>query len=279
MSAVNREQKGSSWLSQLPLCLKTLVRRTDEQEPRRTFRILHMPDRPARSLATQNIPTDEECLQHLLALQQQGMGSRELECGSEYRWQEDDVFPFVHGVGPSKREVLRMQKRRGARPRALDGGKIPGWDAVVTKSMSPPFTPDSSGPWGSWTSTQNGHYDPVTTTRAGGAAPPKEQRPDEYSRLSRAVARGTWPARDPRRNTGTASSKGVWTPVCPRSSLPPEARSDADDEDDDDDDNDVYDGWEEYYFDETNFRGRDEGAMYTGRIGANVGLPSIEEFI
>lgn len=140
--------------------------------------------------------------------------------------------------------------------------------------MSPPFTPNSSDPRDTWSPPLYRPHDSQTTIQSSGSAPLQGQHIAEYNHTQDSLIRGTWPAQDPHYTDDVARRKGAQAPAHSYNpcSLPPEALGDSGGDDD------VYEGWAEYYFDETNFRGRDGQGRYTGEITGYVQLPTIGEF-
>lgn len=274
-----RNRNGGSWASRLPYRLKFLFHLPhdddDDDEPRRPFRMTHVPDRPARNPASHATPTDEECLRYLLTVQQQEeVNSPRRPCSSVYSCQEGEALPSLHGFGASGREFARGMGHREARSPRLYAERVPGWDAVITRPVSRPFTPDSSDPRDTWSPPLYRPHDSGTTIQSNESAPSQRQHIAQYNLTQHSLTHGTWPAQDLLPTDDAARRKDAQAAAHTYSphSLPPEAQGDADGEDD------VYEGWGEYYFDETNFRGRDGVGRYTGEITGYVRLPRIGEF-
>ncbi|KAL2114588.1 hypothetical protein VUR80DRAFT_4571 [Thermomyces stellatus] len=271
----SRNKKGGSWVSRLPSRLKLLFYPPDEGQPERPFRMTHFPDRPARDpISPQNIPTDEECLRYLLAVQQQGMNFPGRAPSSVYSWQEDSTLPSPHGVGGSGRGFTPLVAGHATRSPRHNTERVPEWDVVVARSTSPPFTPDSLDTKDSWDLPLWEHYTSEAEIRSSSIFPSNCYSADKKGLTEHSLTRETWPASEPRHDADTSRSKGVQSLVHPDDTLPPPLEAQGDSGSDD-----VYEGWAEYYFDEANFQDRDQQGRYTGGTSSHTRLPSIEEFI
>lgn len=234
----------------------------------------YVPDRPARSPA-QAAPTDEECLQYLLAVQQQEMNSSGRSRSSVYS-QEGGESPFLSGIGARGRELGRETGCCNSRSPRATGERFPGWDAMVTRSMSPPFTLDSADPRDTWSPPlwRSSDHDSETTTQLSGSVTLQGDHIPQYDCKRHSLIHGTWTAQDPQHTEDIASCQGTQATAQPYSahSLSPETQGDSDGDDD------VYAGWADYYFDDSNFRGRDGVGRYIGKMTGHVRLPTIGEF-
>ena len=255
----SHNSKKSNWRRALPSSLK-LVFCQLKNNPIRTFRVLHLPDRPAKDSPSHVILTDDECLQHLLYLQGQARYSLEPAC----RWQDPGAPPSLHGVDADG-NFVRPTKELAT---GLNPGRL-GWDAVVTKPVGPPFTQDSS--IGRVCSNLLQLKTLSSRTSGSGIVHPSEPSAVESIYAQRALTCRTWHSSRTRRSTVVLNSKDTWAP---RISLSPSPRNQSEMDSEDD----AYDGLADYYFDESNYPGQDPWGGLITRVGASTHSQSMDGF-
>ena len=305
MRETARNGKGTSWTSHLPSRLRLLVCRPNEERHSEgsEFRMTHVPDRPDRAVSWEAIPGDEECLQHLLAMQRREVSAREGSSGDGYGETRGDGFMCLRGVSVSGGDMSPPMGGYGVRsPGFCTGRDLCEGEAVARPVRSSLIQRDSRFMEGTVPRQQQCQHRNTETA----AGPTRLFHPQTPNVSGRKVAqqppmRGTWPAPSQRRIAGIPKAYGPWALTQPRTSVLGSAMvrsatypdtdtgtvilTDPGISTDGDSDDDVYDGWEDYYFDEDNFYVRDGGAGKVGRDvyrrGGNCsgGLSIIDEFI
>ena len=268
MDTVSRNRKTSSWVSRIPRRLKLFFSQPDNDEPREACRITHVPDRPTRSFTSRVLPTDEECLQYLQALQKQALDPPVRECRSIDSSMGSETSHLLHEIGGSGRDLEDIVGNFQSLPSRSDVERQWGWDTAGTMSPSARLTVNSPHPGIAWSPPRYSHCSQGGAAQSSAPTFSRGRIATDKGRAHGSLTRETWPTPNrPYSSSKEGDSKGALGPVESRTSLlpSPEAHCDRDSE------ADLYDGWAEYYFDETNFLGRDE----TGRFIGNTIPPDL----
>lgn len=302
MRETARKRKGASSTSHLPPRLWPLVSRADggRRSEGSAFRMSHVPDRPGRGVLREEIPGDEECLRHLLAMQRREEGAGEGSYGEVYGGIRRYESMCLRGSSASGEDMSPAVGGHGVRSSGFHSDRNSGRNMATARPGRSSSKQNDSGLIEPTVhrQRQRQHRNTQTAPSLQRPSPPEDQRTEGRHLTQRPTTRGTWPAPDGHHVAGAPITDGPWASTQAWASVlgSPVAASDtytgtdADtvtdtDVDIDGSGDDVYDGWGDYYFDEENFRGRDggcgkdKGGVCMG-AGDGCGGPSIiNEFI